>query len=470
MNLHKKKKMKFTKIYLLLISMLMTCQFVFSQCEEDRHTTNLTDGWMSCNTSLNPQAEMGDSHWIHYDLGFVYNLYAIKIWNLSHPSFIKSGIREAVFSTSMDGVNWTTVDTFTIPKAYYSGKYPGQMSVDLKGVSARHLNITALSNHGGACVGFSEIRIHTEEFNQSSLVLDIQACENGGVYKNIYPGVVGGGVFSGPGITDNGDGSFDFDVDAIGPGTYSVQYENGGSILKDDVLVLPCGHVDCPDCDNCGSYDQLVIDSPNIPNGTYINEQVTAAGQILSNRDVDFRGAIAVELEAGFEVNQSSNFLAQIRQCYVNGITNCSFESDGASWNFDNRDDGTYEVNFSFNDTDSYEGQKSAQVEVVDFNPSPWRVRVGQVNIPLEANKKYRAIIRAKSVDAESFFVRVGQSGTPYALYVSNELMAHRPYWEDHIVEFELDSDVTGTSYLEFWVGSSVGTHLFDSIKIIEIE
>ncbi len=452
------------------MSLVVSVHVALSQCAEDRHTTNLTDGWMSCNTTLNPQAAMGDSHWIHYDLGFVYNIYAIKVWNLSHPSFIKSGIREAVFSTSMDGTNWTTVDTFTIPKAHYSGKYPGQLSVDLKGVSARHLNITALSNHGGACVGFSEIRIHTQAFSQNDLVLDFKACENGGEYRNIYPGVVGGGIFSGPGVTDNGDGSFNFDADVVGPGSYSVQYKNGPSILKDNVLVLPCGHTDCPDCDNCGGYAQALVDSPNIPDGTYINEQVTAAGQVLTNRDVDFRGAIEVELGQGFEVKQSSNFIAQIRECYVNGTTNSSFESDFSSWYFENRDSDDYEVNFSINNNDSYEGQKSAQIEVVDFNPSTWRVELGQLQIPLEASKRYRAIIRAKSVDAESFHVRIQQSGDPYILVVPSELMAHRPYWEDHILEFDVDENITGTSYLELWVGSSVGTHLFDNIKIIEIE
>ena len=461
--------MKLIKQYLPFIIMFIYCQAALTQCAEDRHTTNLMDGWMSCNTSMNPHADLGDSHWIHYDLGYVYDIYSLKLWNISHPSFIKSGIRDAVFSSSMDGMNWTTIDTFTIPKAYYSGKYPGQLSVDLKGTTARHLIITALSNHGGACVGFSEIRMHTQEYTQNELVLDIKACENGGQYTNIYPGVAQGGQFSGPGITDNGDGSFNFDPDIVGPGTYTVQYTNGAATLEDNISVLPCGHFDCPDCDNCGRYNQVIIDSPDIPSGEYINDQVTAAGQIQANRDVDFRGAYEVNLNSGFEVDQFSQFIAQIRGCYNNGMINSSFESDWSSWYYNNRDDQLYTVNFSINNTDPYEGQKCAEIEVVDYNPSSWRVELGQSNVPLEGFKKYRAIVRAKSVDAESFYLRIQQTGAPYTLFITQQI-THTPYWEDHIVEFSIDENITGTSYVEVWVGSSVGTHLFDNIKIFEVE
>ena len=461
--------MKCFKIYLLFVSLFIYNQSVLGQCAEDRHTTNLMDGWMSCEGSMNPHSALGDSHWIHYDLGYVYTIHALKMWNISHPSFIKSGIREAVFSASMDGINWTTIDTFTIPKGYYSGKYPGQLSVDLKGTTTRHLIITALSNHGGACVGFSEIRMHTQEFTKSELVLDIKACENGGLYTNIFPGVEQGGQFSGPGISDNGDGSFNFNPDLVGPGTYTVLYEIGNTTLEDKVTVLPCGHFDCPDCDNCASYDQATIDSPDIPSGQYINQQVIAAGQIRPNRDVDFRGAYEVNMNSGFEVDQFSQFIAQIRSCYSNGMINSSFENDWSSWYYNNQNDGMYTVNFSINNTDPYEGQNCAEIEVVDYNPSAWNVELGQRDIPLEGFRTYRAIVRAKSLDAESFYLRIQQSGAPYTTFIT-QIIAHTPYWEDHIVEFDIDQSITGTSYVEVWVGSSPGTHLFDNIKIFEVE
>lgn len=461
--------MKSVKFHFTLMLIFGLFQTALSQCIEDRHSTNLIDGWMSCTSSANPHSILGESHWIHYDLGFTYNIHAIKIWNLSHPSFVKSGIKDVIISSSLNGNNWIMIDTFSIPKGYYSGTYEGQLSIDLKGISARHLILTALSNHGASCVGFSEIKIHTQQFVNNELEFAVKLCENAGTYQNIFPGILPGGSFSGPGIKDNGDGSFDFDPDVTGPGRFTINYSNGSTVLEDEFTVLPCGHGECPDCENCATNDLLVINNSDIPSGTYIDKQILSAGQVLSNRDVDFRGAEQVELASGFEVINSSHFEAQIRECYANGVVNSSFENDWSSWYYNNNESANYTVNFSISEDDSFEGQKCAQAEVVDYNPSAWNVEIGQRNVIVEPNKSYRAIVRAKSQDAESFYIRIQQSVSPYTLFAT-EQRAHKPYWNEHIIDFTTDASTSGEIYIEVWIGSSAGTHLFDNIKVIEIE
>ncbi len=68
-------------------------------------------------------------------------------------------------------------------------------------------------------------------------------CVDGGVQMNLNGGSPVGGTFSGPGITDNGDGSYNFDPAIAGIGTHGIEYtftnDNGcNSIAIDMVEVI----------------------------------------------------------------------------------------------------------------------------------------------------------------------------------------------------------------------------------------
>ncbi len=68
--------------YILAIIVAITFSIgVSAQCIDDTHSPFQNQGWMSCNTSIGPIPERGDVHWIQYDLGEVYVLDSLYIWN-----------------------------------------------------------------------------------------------------------------------------------------------------------------------------------------------------------------------------------------------------------------------------------------------------------------------------------------------------------------------------------------------------
>ena len=92
---------------LLIIWMVVLCPFnhLEGQAFPDRHTTNAFDAWISCEPSPNPNPARGTSHWIRYDFGQSYSLYDLTLWNLNHPQYVSSGLRNVIIDYSTNGTN-----------------------------------------------------------------------------------------------------------------------------------------------------------------------------------------------------------------------------------------------------------------------------------------------------------------------------------------------------------------------------
>jgi len=115
-------------------------------------------------------------------------------------------------------------------------------------------------------------------------------CVDGGIQMNISAGSPVGGSFSGPGVTDNGDGSYNFDPATAGVGMHSIEYaftdENGcGDVAIDQVEVLSLPmisetHQDVSECAGAanGSIDLMIGGS-----GTFIFNWTTTNGSGLVN-------------------------------------------------------------------------------------------------------------------------------------------------------------------------------------------
>ncbi len=76
---------------------------------------------------------------------------------------------------------------------------------------------------------------------QSSVTFTAPAdlCENAGVQNNLGGGMPTGGVYSGMGVTDDGNGmTYDFDPATAGVGTHTITYTQGGNSAMDDVEVF----------------------------------------------------------------------------------------------------------------------------------------------------------------------------------------------------------------------------------------
>ncbi len=144
-------------IYITLL--LFSSSQVFSQCYPDRHNTSWFDGWISCETSANPNESRGESHWISYDFGELYELNELKIWNTNDPDILSSGAQNVIIDYSVDGINWIEHGQETFPIASGVSTYEGNIITDFEGIKAKHLLITVVDNYGGDCVGFSELRV-----------------------------------------------------------------------------------------------------------------------------------------------------------------------------------------------------------------------------------------------------------------------------------------------------------------------
>ena len=168
--------MSFRRKSLVICFTILYISALFSQAYPDRHSTNLSDGWLSCQTSANPNPLRGNSHWIMYNLGDTYALTTSKIWNFNTPARVNSdnngswslqplpgkledGMKDILIDLSTDGVTWKEHSRFTIPKAPGSSFYEGVFGPDFSGKTARYVLITATSNHGGSCYGLGELKI-----------------------------------------------------------------------------------------------------------------------------------------------------------------------------------------------------------------------------------------------------------------------------------------------------------------------
>lgn len=134
-----------------------------AQCHTDRHSTNWFDAWVSCETSLNPNTSYGDSHWIMYDLGYVYTLHTSKLWNINDPNQLDNGIMDYAVDYSIDGITWTNLGNYTLDEASGSSIYEGTEGPDFNATQARYVLLTPSSNYGGSCFGLSEFKVYLDD-------------------------------------------------------------------------------------------------------------------------------------------------------------------------------------------------------------------------------------------------------------------------------------------------------------------
>lgn len=245
------------------IIILFLCAISFSylsgQCYPDRHSTNFFDGWISCETADNPNAERGKSHFIMYDFGKVYKLGQMKIWNSNDPSHLDRGMRDVIIDHSKDGITWTSAGNFTFAQATGLSTYEGEQGPLLVDVEARYLLITGVNNYGGDCYGFSEMRVEAEEVIisdvedvsnldcvdvslypnpfQDKVTLSLAAGCNGDLRYVIYD--AGGREISAEKVNLQSGSNASVEIgSSLLPGTYMLSIEFGGQSIKRSIVKM----------------------------------------------------------------------------------------------------------------------------------------------------------------------------------------------------------------------------------------
>lgn len=160
---------------------ILCCQLLFlfiqqgfTQCYPDRHSTKLTDAWISCEKRINPNPEREASHWILYDFAQIEILGKSHFWNINTPGHTSSGARLVAVDYSYDGSHWETWDYIELQKAHGSGFYEGEAGPDFNGLQARFLLLSILENYGSDCAGLAEVRFETL---QSTSLNDIEIAD-----------------------------------------------------------------------------------------------------------------------------------------------------------------------------------------------------------------------------------------------------------------------------------------------------
>ena len=124
--------------------------------DDDLHSFENTAMWLS--SGVDPNAT-----WIQCEFDRVHKLYQMWVWNYnsSVEPLVGFGIRQATIEHSTDGVNWSTLGTnHEFAQGTGAPGYAPNTTVDLSGVMARYVRITANSNWGGMLnqYGLSEVR------------------------------------------------------------------------------------------------------------------------------------------------------------------------------------------------------------------------------------------------------------------------------------------------------------------------
>ncbi len=119
----------------------------------DLHGAEPTTMWLS---------GAGLPSWIQYDLGQVYKVYEMQVWNSNQliEGFLGFGARKVTVETSLDGATWTPAsDVPEFARAPGAPGYAANTTVKL-GMNARYVRLTISSTWGGLApqAGLSEVR------------------------------------------------------------------------------------------------------------------------------------------------------------------------------------------------------------------------------------------------------------------------------------------------------------------------
>jgi hypothetical protein len=121
------------------------------------HSVEPDDMWLSSSLPTAPQPT-----WIQFEFEDVHDLYEMRIWNSNQllEAAIGFGVQDATLEYSLDGENWTSLGDIQIPRAPGVPNNPHDATIDLSGVSAKFVRLTAASNWGGIVqqFGLSEVR------------------------------------------------------------------------------------------------------------------------------------------------------------------------------------------------------------------------------------------------------------------------------------------------------------------------
>lgn len=457
------------RYFYFLLLFACALQGLDAQCLMDRHNTNVNDGWISCELSPNPNGILGDTHWIMYEFPSSQNLYKTQVWNVNQDKFLLWGAKLIQVDISTDGLSWLNQGQYSIQRGTGKSTYQGTIGPDLQGVSAQYLLLTILENYGGECAGFGEWKFYTQEDNTTELTLDLDLCESDDVIKHINGGMNLGGLYSGTGVLNNYDDSFDFDPVLAGPGDHVITYSytnNGQSLSSTAVVtVQKCTEAGCPPCIECEENAPAVYNANPVVSDIYYDEEIISSGSIASGTDVSFRGTNYVELQEAFNSITGADFVAQIRDCEtdLNLLQNGSFDQNTNNWEL-NQYSGASGTLTRTEDT-YFVGVGSGQVELLSGDGTNWHIQLEQDGLSVEAGETYTLSFYGKATQSFNSWVSMQLDVDPWTS-IDGSNVQFQSDWDRYTIEFECGLTSNQVNILFNLAAEIPNTVWFDNVTL----
>ena len=154
--------------FALLFLGLLSSAELQAQCGNPNART-WENSWRSCEPSENPHPVHGEGHWIEYDLGAVYKLSKVHVWNSNQVGKLDQGFRNVVVDYSPDGTTWSELGRYLFDQGTGDLVYGGFEGFDFEGREVRFVLITALDNWGNSsCFGLSEVKFNLWDDSRQS--------------------------------------------------------------------------------------------------------------------------------------------------------------------------------------------------------------------------------------------------------------------------------------------------------------
>jgi hypothetical protein len=225
---------------------------------------NISNNWISCVASPSPNSIRGNSHWLRYDLGKRHKLLSTHLWNYNVFNETQKGFESTAIDYSLDGVNWITLDTFSLSQATGNSGYGGEAGPDVEGIYARYVLFTSMD-------GSTECRGMSKVVFQAIVCPPVNTpCDDGNRLK----------------LND--------------------RYNNNCECIGMDIEINPC------------TVQSLFLGDSILPSlvfGASLNLQ--SISTIQSPNPVGFLAGKAIELLPGFKTMPNSVFVATIDDCIV---------------------------------------------------------------------------------------------------------------------------------------------------------
>ncbi|UCD49817.1 MAG: discoidin domain-containing protein [Phycisphaerales bacterium] len=122
--------------------------------EDDQHSTSSRDMWLGVPAGADPI-------WIQYDLGQVYKLHEMIVWNynVEFELLLGFGLKDVTVEYSADGADWTALGNVELAQATAKSDYAANTTIDFGGVPAQYVRLTVNSGWGMmGQYGLSEVR------------------------------------------------------------------------------------------------------------------------------------------------------------------------------------------------------------------------------------------------------------------------------------------------------------------------